>query len=122
MNSDAAKIVLGNVLRSGLVALISFLITKRVIEADVASKLMRGDTLSLWQGAIPVNLTMVVNVLVGLAAPIILPLIWGIWTRTKAAYEAIVARSEAFAMSKEQVKDRVDNASVTDIIKTVAAN
>jgi hypothetical protein len=120
VNSTAAKIVLGNIFRTVLTAIITFFVTKNVIEADVASKLMRGDTVPLWNGAINLNLTMVVNILVGLAVPIVLPIALGVWSRMKQAYMLIVARSEAFAMSKQELKDHVDNASVGQIIKTVA--
>lgn len=120
MNSSLAKIILGNVFRSGLVALITFFITKGVIQADVAEKLMRGDTVGLWSGSINLNLTMVVNVLVGLAVPIVVPIAMGIWSRVKHAYETIVARSEGFAMSKTELKEETAKASAVDIIKTVA--
>ena len=120
MNSTVAKIVLGNIFRTVLTAIITFFVTKNVIEADVASKLMRGDTIPLWNGALNLNLTMFVNVLVGLAVPIVLPISLGVWSRMKQAYMLIVARSEAFAMSKQELKDHVDNASVGQIITTVA--
>lgn len=114
------KIILGNIFRNALTALIVFLVTKNVIEADVAEKMMRGDTTELWGSGISFNLTMVVNVLVGLAVPIVVPIALGVWSRVKHAYETIVARSEAFAMSKTDLKAEVANASVVDIIKTVA--
>jgi hypothetical protein len=120
--STLTNIVLGNVIRSGLVALITFFVTKNVIQADVASHLMRGDTVQLWNGTIGLNMTMIVNVLVGLIVPILVPIAWGIWVRMKNAYETIVARSENFAMSAQELQDRVSDTSLKDIIKTVAAN
>lgn len=118
--SSFAKIILGNVFRNLLTALIMFFVTKGVIEADVASKLMRGETTELWNGSLSVNLAMVVNVLVGLALPIVVPIALGIWSRLKHAYETIVARSEAFSMSKEELKSVSAQASVSEIISTVA--
>lgn len=115
-----SKIILGNIFRNLLTALIVFLVTKKVIEADVAEKLMRGDTAELWGSGISFNLTMIVNVLVGLAVPIVVPIAMGIWSRIKHAYETIVARSEAYAMSKTELKQEVAQASVTEIIKTVS--
>lgn len=115
-----SKIILGNIFRSLLTALIVFLVTKKVVEADVAEKLMRGDTAELWGSGISINLTMIVNVLVGLAVPIVVPIGMGVWSRIKRAYETIVARSQDFAMSKTELKETVANASVGDIIKTVA--
>lgn len=115
-----SKIILGNLFRSGLTALIVFLVTKKVIEADVAEKLMRGDTAELWGSGLSVNLTMIVNVLVGIAVPIVVPIGLGIWSRVKHAYETIVARSEAFAQTKKELKATVAEASPLDIIKTVA--
>jgi ornithine carbamoyltransferase len=120
MNSTMAKIVLGNVFRTVLTAVITFFVTKNVIEADVATKLMRGDTVPLWNGAINLNMTMFVNILVGLAVPIVVPIALGIWTRVVERYKLIVARSEAFAMTKQDLKDAVKEASVADIVKTVA--
>lgn len=115
-----SKIILGNLFRNALTALIVFLVTKKVIEADVAEKLMRGDTAELWGSGLSINLTMIVNVLVGLAVPIVVPIGLGIWSRVKHAYETIVARSQAFALTKKELKAEVAQASVTDIIKTVA--
>lgn len=120
MDSTAAKIILGNVFRTILTAIITFLVTKHVIQADVASHLMRGDTLALWSGLIPINMTMVINILVGLAIPIVLPISLGIWSRFVGAYKTIVARSQQFAVSKQFVDNQASNASVVDIIKTVA--
>jgi hypothetical protein len=120
MNSTLAKIILGNIFRSLLTAVITFLVTKNVIEADVATKLARGDTVQLWHGTVGLNMTMIINVLVGLAVPIVLPIGLGIWSRMQSAYELIVARSNEFASSKKQLKDQVSQASVTEIIKTVA--
>lgn len=114
------KILLGNIFRNALTALIVFLVTKKVIEADVAEKLMRGDTVPLWNSAINVNLTMIVNVLVGIALPIILPISLGVWSRVRHAYETIVARSQNFAQTKRELKSDVAQASAIDIIKTVA--
>lgn len=115
-----SKIILGNIFRNLLTALIVFLVTKNVIEADVAEKLNRGDTVELWNGALSVNLAMITNVLVGLAVPIVIPIALGIWSRAKNAYATIIARSEAFAMSKTELKKEVENASVKEIIATVA--
>jgi len=115
-----SKIILGNLFRNGLTALIVFLVTKNVIEADVAEKLMRGDTAELWGSGISINLAMIVNVLVGLAIPIVVPIGLGIWSRLKHAYETIVARSQAFATTKRGLKATVAEASPMDIIKTVA--
>lgn len=115
-----SKIILGNIFRSLLTVLITFFVTKNVIEADVAEKLMRGDTVPLWNGTLNVNLAMVVNVLVGLALPIVIPISLGIWSRVKHAYATIIARSEAFSMSKTELKQEVKNASVGEIIATVA--
>lgn len=120
MKSTFAKIILGNIFRSGLVALITFFITKGVIQADVAEKLMRGDTVGLWSGSISLNLTMIVNVLVGLAVPIVVPIAMGIWSRVKHAYETIVARSQAFESTREEIKETVEDASVAEIITAVA--
>lgn len=114
------KIILGNVFRNLLTALIVFLVTKNVIEADVADKLSRGDTVELWNGALSLNLAMIVNVLVGVALPIVVPIALGIWSRFKHAYATIVARSEAFAMSKSELKQEVASAGVGEIIRTVA--
>lgn len=118
--SSFAKIILGNIFRNLLTALIMFFVTKGVIEADVASKLMRGETTELWNGSLSVNLAMVVNVLVGLALPIVVPIALGVWSRLKKSYETIVARSEAFSMSKEELKSVSAQASVSEIISTVA--
>lgn len=115
-----SKIILGNLFRNALTALIVFLVTKKVIEADVAEKLMRGDTAELWGSGLSINLTMIVNVLVGLAVPIVVPIGLGIWGRIKHAYETIVARSQSFATSKHELKVAVAEASTLDIIKTVA--
>ena len=122
MNSTLAKIILGNVFRAVLTAVFTFLVTKNVIEADVASKLARGDTVQLWSGALSINLAMVVNVLVGLCLPILLPISLGIWSRMTQAYETIVARSQAFAVTKQELKDQVKDASVGEIIKAVATD
>lgn len=115
-----SRIILGNIFRNLLTALIVFLVTKNVIEADVAEKLNRGDTTELWGSGISFNLTMIVNVLVGLAVPIVVPIAMGIWSRVKHAYATIVARSEAFSMSKTELKQEVANATVGEIIATVA--
>lgn len=120
MNSTLAKIILGNVFRSLLTAIITFLVTKNVIEADVLSKLAHGDTVQLWNGTIGLNLTMIINVLVGLALPILLPIGLGIWSRITSYYELIVTRSQSFAASKDRIQEQVKQASITEIIKTVA--
>lgn len=115
-----SKIILGNIFRNLLTALIVFLVTKKVVEADVAEKLMRGDTTELWGTGISFNLTMIVNVLVGVSLPIVLPISLGVWSRLKHAYETIVARSQSFATTKRELKVAVAEASPLDIIKTVA--
>lgn len=117
-----AKIILGNVFRNLLTALITFFVTKSVIEADVASKLMRGDTTELWPGSgISVNLTMIVNILIGISAPIAIPIGLGIWSRVKHAYETIVARSQQFAASKEEIKAIIAETPAVTIINAVAS-
>lgn len=113
------KIILGNIFRNLLTALIVFLATKSVVGKDVAEKIMRGDTAPLYFG-LPFNMAMVVNVLVAVSLPIVLPIGMGIWSRIKHAYATIIARSEVFAMSKSELKTEVANASVSEIISTVA--
>lgn len=115
-----SKIILGNLFRNALTALIVFLVTKKVIEADVAEKLMRGDTAELWGSGLSINLTMIVNVLVGLAVPIVVPIGLGVWSRIRHAYETIVARSQTFAATKYELKAEVAQAGPIEIIKTVA--
>lgn len=119
MNSTLGKILLGNIFRSLLTALITFIVTKNVLEADIASKMLRGDTVPLWNGTLNVNLAMIVNVLVGLALPIVLPIALGFWSRVKEAYETLVARSQAFATSKTQLKAIADQASPIEKIAAV---
>lgn len=114
------KIVLGNIFRNLITVLITFFVTKNVLEADVAAKLMRGDTVELYGSGISLNLAMIVNVLVGLALPIIIPISLGVWSRLKHAYETIVARSQEFAVTKHELKAAVADATPLDIIKTVA--
>lgn len=114
------KIILEKIVLNLLTAIICFFVTKGVIEADVASKLMRGETTQLYGTGISLNLSMVVNVLVGLALPIIAPIAIGVWIRVKNAYATIVARSEAFATTKTELKQAVSGASVGEIIRTVA--
>ncbi len=120
MNADFVKIILGNIFRSLLVALITFLVTKNVLEADVAAKIARGDTVPLWNGTLNLNLAMIINVAAGLAVPIVLPIALGIYSRVKQAYETIVARSESFAQSKEQVKATAAQATIVEKITAVA--
>lgn len=119
MNSTIGKIILGNIFRNLLTAVITFFATKHVLQADVAARLNRGDTVSLYGQDIPINMTMIVNVLVALALPILLPIFIGIWSRMIEAYKLVVARSEAFAMSKKELTASADQASVANIIKTV---
>lgn len=119
MKSTAANIVLGNIFRSVLTAVITFFVTKNVIQADVASHLMRGDTVALWNGTINLNLTMIVNVLVGLAIPIVVPIGIGVWGRMKQSYMLIVAASERFERSQDSLQAQVSAAPISEIIKTV---
>lgn len=121
MNSTVGKIILGNVFRTVLTAVITFFVTKNVIQADVASHLMRGDTVQLWNGTVGVNMPMVINVLVGLSLPILLPLALGIWTRVVERYKLIVARAQHFAATKQEIDAAADAAPISQIIKTVAA-
>lgn len=120
MNSTFGKIILGNVFRNALTALIVFFVTKHVIQADVASKLMRGDTTELYPGSgISINLAMIINVLVGVSLPIVVPIALGVWSRVTAAYETLVARSQSFAVSKTQLKAIADQASPIEKISAV---
>jgi hypothetical protein len=120
MNSEMAKIVLGNIFRTVLTAVITFFVTKNVIQADVLSHLARGDTVALWNGSINLNMTMVVNILVGLSIPIVLPIALGVWSRIVIVYQRIVAASEKFSMTSTQLQEKTKEASTIDIIKTVA--
>lgn len=121
MKSEFGKIIIGNVLRTALIALITCLVTRHVIASEVAAKIMRGDTVSLYNGSIGINLAMAVNVLVGLVAPILIPIGWGIWSRVVVAYQVVVARCEAFALSGKQLRAKTDQAGIFDKVRTVIA-
>lgn len=128
MNDTITKIVVGNVFRTMLSVFITFLVTKSVITADVHDHLMRGDTVNLWHGIVPVNFTMILNVSVGLAVPIIVPIAWGMWLRTVRAYKVIVTRAEAFGgATPHEVDEKMSQvtaisalANPGEVISTVA--
>jgi len=131
MNGDKqdtlGRIILGGVFRTLLATIITFLVTRHVLQAEVYEKLMRGDTVSLFQGNIPINLTMITNVAVGLVLPIMLPLVWGIWIRITAVYRHIVEKAEAFGAGVDstkitkKVEKKVADASLTAMVRTVAS-
>lgn len=120
MDNKLTKIILGDVVRGLITSVATFWATKHAIGSEVAQKLLTGDTVLLWQGTVPISIPLITSVLVGISLPIIFPICQGIWSRCVEAYKLIVARATNFAMTKQELKDKVADASVTDIIKTVA--
>jgi hypothetical protein len=127
MNDTMGRIILSNMFRSLITVTITFLVTKHVVQADLAAKLMRGETQYIY-GTLPINLMMIVNVAVGVALPILFPLVWGIWTRITLAYKMLVAKAEHFSgASPEQIQKVLSQqttlatlAKPVEVIKTVA--
>lgn len=122
MKNKLANIILGDIFRSLLTSIATFWATKHAIGAEVAQKLLHGDTVLLWQGTVPISLPLITSVLVGLALPIVLPITLGILSRISEAYKLIVARASAFSMTRDQLKVVTDEATVVEKIKAVATN
>lgn len=115
-----SKIVLGRFVSYLVTLLIGFFVARQMLSADVAAKLMRGDTIELWGGSWTVNLKQIVDFLVN-CWPVLVPLLLAIRGRIIEKYKLIVARLSPAKLTDEEVKEKVASTPLPQIISTVAA-
>lgn len=120
MDNKLARIIVSDTIRSLITSGITFWATKHAIGAEIAQKLANGDTVSLWQGTVPLSIPLITSVLAGLALPILFPIAQGIFSRINEAYKLIVARASSFAMTKEQLKEHAAETPLLEKITAVA--
>lgn len=120
MDNKLAKIIVSDTIRSLLTSGITFWATKHAIGTEIAQKLAKGDTVSLWQGTVPLSIPLITSVLAGLALPILFPIAQGIFSRINEAYKLMVARASSFAMTKQEVRDKAAEATIVEKITAVA--
>ncbi|MEY2512008.1 MAG: hypothetical protein QOE26_2771 [Verrucomicrobiota bacterium] len=116
-----SKIILGRLASYLVVLLIGFFTARHMLSANVAQKLMKGDTVELWGGAWTVNMKQIVDFLQVAIIPTLIPLGLAIWGRVKARYELILARLSPKVMTHEEVKEQTAATPVSQIIATVAS-
>jgi hypothetical protein len=118
--ADMSKIVLGRFVSYLVTLLIGFFVARQMLSADVAAKLMRGDTIELWGGSWTVSLKQIVDFLVN-CWPVILPLGLAIRGRIIEKYKLIVARLSPAKLTDAEVKEKVAGTPLPQIISTIAA-
>lgn len=115
-----SKIILGRLVSYLVTLLIGFFVARHQLSADVADKLMKGDTVQLYGGAWNVSIKQIVDFLTIAVIPTLLPLGLAIWGRIKERYKLIVARLSPKPMTSTDVKELVADTPVVTIIQTVA--
>lgn len=115
-----SKIVLGRLASYLATLLIGFFVARHMLSADVAHKLMAGDTVELWGGAWSVNMKQIADFLVN-CWPVILPLGLAIRGRIIEKYKLIVARLSPKVLTDGQVNVAIETKSLPEMISTVAA-
>lgn len=115
------KIIWPVLIRHFLVVAITFLATKGVLSHEVADKMNRGDTVELWSGAWSFNLAMIQNVLIGVAAPVLIPLVWGVTSKLISSYKALVARVTPKALTAWEVNDVTATKGLITMAQSVSA-
>jgi hypothetical protein len=116
-----SKIILGRLVSYLVVLLIGFFVARHMLSADVAQKLMNGDTVELWGGAWTVNLKQISDFLQVAIIPTLLPLLIAIRGRIIERYKLIVARLSPHVLTNDEVEQKVAETPATTIISTVAA-
>lgn len=116
-----SKIVLGRFISYLVTLLIGFFVARHMLAADVAQKLMHGDTVELWGGSWTVNLKQISDFVQIAIIPTLIPLGLAIRGRIIEKYKLIVARLSPKVLTNEQVKEVADQKSLPEMISTVSA-
>lgn len=116
------KIIFGDVFRIMMASVFSFWAAKHAIGSEIAAKLNAGDTVAIWQGNVPLSLSLIVSFLVSVSMPLLLPLIWGVWSRVYEAYKLLVSRANKFATSRDELREQISTATPLQILQSVAVN
>lgn len=111
------KLLLTTLLRHGITALLSVIVVHHFVGADIAQKLMNGDTVSLWEGY-SFNLSTIAEyAALGLIAALPFSVVWSWWSGIWAKYRQWVA---LHSESKEEAEHKLKAASFKTAIKAVS--
>lgn len=114
------KILLNAGLHRLVLFIIAYLVTKHQVDKDVADKLMRGDTVSLWQGGAPISVEGIVNYGLAVVIPGVISWAMASWRRIKDKFLLLLASRMPVAVSQEKLQQVATQTPNLTIIKTVA--
>ncbi len=113
------KYFLGSWLRHLITIVLTLIVARHYIGADIAAKLMKGDTMTLWNNYTFSISTIVNYVLITLIPTTILPVLMSVWARIKARFKMLTALDVA---SPQQIAAVLKATPTTEVIRTVAAS
>jgi hypothetical protein len=114
------KILLNAGLHRLVLFIIAYLVTKHQLDKDVADKLMRGDTVSLWNGGAPISVHDIVSYGAAVVIPGAISWLMASWRRIKDKFLILAASRMNVSVSQEKLKEVATQTPNLTIIKTVS--
>lgn len=113
------KAFLGSTIRHLLTSFLTLVIVRQYIGADIAAKLMHGDTVTLWNGY-NLSLNTMVDYLVTALPAIALPIMLSFWLKVRTRFKFLAALQLPSSTPEKKVDAIVKETPATEIVKSVA--